>query len=104
MLIEKFNSKYSNLSNKQKNVLKEYINNINDTAKLKEFINENLTTAKKELNTLKSKINDKVIEIKLTEIISFIKPIPSKSTVKDDHIVSLLQYYQLIDEIKNTNE
>ena len=104
MLIEKFNNKYSNLSIKQKNVLKEYINNINDTAKLKEFINTNLTTAKKELNALKSKVSDKVTEIKLTEIISFIKPIPSKSTVKDDHIVSLLQYYQLIDEIKNINE
>lgn len=104
MLIEKFNSKYSNLSTRQKNVLKEYINNINDMAKLKEFINENLIAAKKELNTLKSKIEDKVVEIKLNEIINFIKPVPAKSTVKDDHIVSLLQYYQLIDELGKINE
>jgi hypothetical protein len=100
MLIEKFNNKYSVLNNRQKLVLKEYINKQSDPAQLKEFINSSLISVKNELNELKSKIDDKVTEIKLNEVISLINPIPSKSTVKDEHVISLLQYFQLTEEIK----
>lgn len=100
MIIEKFNSKYSNLSDKQKNVLKEYINNINDTAKLKTFVNANLEVIKEELVKAKPSISDKTVQIKLNEIINIIKPVSPKTSVKDDHLVSLLQYFELIKEIK----
>ena len=39
MLIEKFNSKYSTLSDRQKSVLKEFINNISKTEHQKVYIN-----------------------------------------------------------------
>jgi hypothetical protein len=39
ILVEKFNSQYSDLSEDQKSILKEYINNISDTKQLKEFLN-----------------------------------------------------------------
>jgi len=100
MLIEKFNSKYSNLSNKQKLVLKEFINNISNPEHLKLFINENLNKVKLELTSLVKQVDDKVIQIKLNEVITLIKPISNKSSVKDEHLVSLLQYQQLVDEIK----
>ena len=100
MLIEKFNSKYSNLSNKQKLVLKEFINNISNPEYLKTYINENLNKVKIELVDLVSNIDDKITQIKLNEVITLIKPISSKSSVKDDHLVTLLQYQQLIEEIK----
>ena len=100
MLIEKFNSKYSNLSNKQKLVLKEFINNISNPEYLKTYINENLNKVKIELVDLVSDIDDKITQIKLNEVITLIKPISSKSSVKDDHLVTLLQYQQLIEEIK----
>ena len=100
MIIEKFNNKYSDLSAKQKNVLKEYINNINDTAKLKTFVNANLEVIKEELIKLKETIADKTTEIKLNEVINLIQPVSAKSTVKDEHLVSLLQYFELIKEIK----
>ena len=103
MLIEKFNSKYSNLSDRQKSVLKEFINNISNPEHLKVYINENLNKVKTELVDLVSKIDDKTTEIKLNEVISLIKPISSKSAVKDDHLVTLLQYQQLAEEIKNVN-
>ena len=103
MLIEKFNSKYSNLSDRQKSVLKEFINNISNPEHLKVYINENLNKVKTELVDLVSKIDDKTTEIKLNEVITLIKPISNKASVKDDHLVALLQYQQLAEEIKKVN-
>jgi hypothetical protein len=103
MLIEKFNSKYANLSDKQKSVLKEFINNISNPEQLKIYINENLDKVKKELASLVKKVDDKTTEIKLNEVINLIKPISNKSSVKDDHLVTLLQYQQLAEEIKKIN-
>ena len=103
MLIEKFNNKYANLSNRQKSVLKEFINNISNPEYLKIYINENLDKIKKELTSLVKQVDDKTTEIKLNEVITLIKPISSKSSVKDDHLVALLQYQQLAEEIKKIN-
>lgn len=103
MLIEKFNTKYSNLSNRQKDVLKEFINNISNPEYLKSYINENLNKVKNELNVLIKKVDDKTTQIKLNEVISLIKPLPIKSSVKDEHLVTLLQYQQLAEEIKKIN-
>jgi hypothetical protein len=103
ILIEKFNNKYSNLSDRQKAVLKEFINNISNPEHLKTYINENLDKVKKELTSLINKVDDKTTEIKLNEVITLIKPISSKSSVKDDHLVTLLQYQQLAEEIKKAN-
>ena len=103
MLIEKFNTKYSTLSNKQKLVLKEFINNISNPEHLKKFINENLTKVKTDLVSLVKQIDHKTTEIKLNEVINLIKPISNKSSVKDEHLVTLLQYQQLAEEIKKVN-
>jgi len=37
----------------------------------------------------------------LIEVITLLKPIEKKSNVKDDNIVSLLQFHQLVNEIKS---
>ena len=103
MLIEKFNSKYSTLSERQKSVLKEFINNISNPEHLKVYINENLNKVKTELSDLVKQVDDKTTEIKLNEVITLIKPISNKSSVKDEHLVSLLQYQQLAEEIRNVN-
>lgn len=103
MLIEKFNSKYSTLSERQKSVLKEFINNISNPEHLKVYINENLNKVKTELSDLVKQVDDKTTEIKLNEVITLIKPISAKSSVKDEHLVALLQYQQLAEEIKRVN-
>jgi hypothetical protein len=103
MLIEKFNSKYSTLSDRQKSVLKEFINNISNPEHLKVYINENLNKVKTELSDLIKQVDDKTTEIKLNEVITLIKPISNKSSVKDEHLVALLQYQQLAEEIKRIN-
>lgn len=99
-LLERFNSKYSNLSDRQKLVLKEYINNISSTVKLREFVNDNFKVIKLELTKLNKTVTDQTTKIKINEVVNMVKPIEKTQNVKDENLVSLLQYYQLIDELK----
>ena len=100
MLLEKFNSKYSTLSDTQKNVLKEFINNITNTTKLRDFVNKNFTTITEELNQIIPTVTDKTTQIKLSEVVTLLKPLDKTQNVKDENIISLLQYHQLIEELK----
>lgn len=101
-LLEKFNKKYVTLNIQQKNILKEYINNISNTPRLKEFVNNSFDTLSKELNQLIPSVTDKTTQIKLSELLNLLKPLDKTQNVKDEHIVSLLQYHQLINELKAT--
>jgi len=100
MLLEKFNSKYATLSDRQKLTLKEFINNITNTTKLREFVNNNFKAITEEITTLIPTVADKTTQIKLVEVVNLLQPLDKTQSVKDENIVSLLQYYQLIDELK----
>jgi hypothetical protein len=101
ILVEKFNDKYGTLSSKQKGLLKEYIASISDTTTLKESLNKRLSSIKKELISLSKTVESPVISIKLNEVIKLISPIKENIGVKDETITSILQYYDLIDELKS---
>ena len=100
ILVEKFNNKYKDMSERQKEVLKEYITNVSDTKNLKEYLNSQLETIKNELTTLKESTKDPVVKIKLEEVLKFIKPIKENQSIKDEVITGILQYCDLIDELK----
>jgi hypothetical protein len=102
IMIEKFNEKYSNLLPEQRNVLKTYINNITNTVSLREFINQELNNIKDSLVSLQSFVQDKRTQIKLTELISIIRPLEKTESAKDDDILNILQFHELIHEIKST--
>ena len=102
MLIEKFNEKYANLLPEQRNVLKTYINNITNTVSLREFINKELDNIKNSLISLQPLVQDKRTQIKLTELVSIIKPLDKTESAKDEDILNILQFHELIHEIKST--
>ena len=102
ILVEKFNEKYSTLSREQRDLLKEYINNISDTKKLKTYLNTRLLEVKTEIIGFKETTKDKVLQIKLNEVLNFIKPIAVNESIKDEVLIGLMQYYQLISELKAT--
>lgn len=102
ILVEKFNNKYKDMSNRQKDILKEYINNVSDTQNLKEYLNTQLDTIKNELTELKESTQDQVVKIKLEEVLKFIKPIKENQSIKDETITGILQYCDLIDELKRS--
>jgi hypothetical protein len=100
MLIEKFNDKYSVFTPQQKVILKEYINNINDSVKLKKVVNDHFNYLKLTLNSFAGKIQDPVTKIKINESIKLIQPILKNENPKEEHLINLLQYYELLSEIK----
>jgi len=102
ILVEKFNDKYSGLSEDQRDLLKEYINSISDTKKLRTYLNTKLLEVKTEITGLKVTTKDRVLQIKLNEVLNFIKPMNPNESIKDEVLIGLMQYYQLISELKAT--
>ena len=103
VLLEKFNGKYASLNDNQKSVLKEFINSVDSTPKLKEFYNTKINEIKNELNTLAKKVTDKVVKIKLNEVNNMLLPLGKLSKVGNDDLVNLLQYYELLEELSKAN-
>ena len=101
LLVDKFNSKYKSLNENQKNLLKEYINNVSNTNSLKEFIDNEVVKIKKALKSLLPKVDDKITKIKLSEAIDYTDSATKGKVVQDKHVVALMRYYELIKEIKN---
>ena len=56
---------------------------------------------KTKLTTLSPKIADKAVQIKLDEVIKLLTPLSKSHKVNDDNLINLLQYYELLNEIKN---
>jgi len=103
ILMEKFNGKYDNLAKKQKLILKEYINSIDNAPRLKKFYTDKIHEIKTELIGLNKNTKNKVTKIKIAEVVSLIK-VPSKNyKLKDKDLVDLLQYCDLVDELETAN-
>ena len=103
VLLEKFNGKYDNLNTNQKEVLKELITSIDNTPRLKEFYNTKTSEIRSSLQSLNSKVKDKTTEIKINEVIKILPTIDQSSKIKDDDLINLLQYYDLIEELETIN-
>ena len=103
VLLEKFNGKYASLNDNQKSVLKEFINSVDSTPKLKDFYNNKVGEIKEELNKISKKVTDKAIQIKLNEVTNLLTPLGKISNVGNDDLVNLLQYYELLEELVKIN-
>jgi len=103
ILLEKFNSKYSDFSNSKKSVLKEFINSVDNTNKLKEFYNSKINEIKGELVTLNVKTKNQVTKIKINEVSTLLVKLDKNDKVNNDHIVNLLQYCDLLEELQQVN-
>ena len=102
LIVEKYNEAYVELSKDQKEILKEYINSVSDVKQLKEYLNRKIQEVKDQLRELVHTVEDKVVAIKLKEILSLAKPLTERQAIKDEHLVSLMQYYELLKELKAT--
>ena len=100
VLLEKFNNKYSGLQDNQKTLLKEYVNSVTNSPSLKSYINQEIKEVKRTITGYSKKVEDKAVVIKLNETKSMIKPLCKKSSVNDDNVINLLNYYELVNELK----
>ena len=76
-LLEKFNQKYTKLSGAQKNLLREYINNVSNTNSLKDTLKEIVKGLKQDL-----KLHSK--------------------NLKDEYVVQTMRYLELLKELKKS--
>ena len=101
ILLEKFNDKYKDLLPQQKNILKEFITSVNSQTRLRTLVNEELTNIKNEVSKLSTRVKDEVVKIKLDEVAKTIKTLSNKEKINDNHLVNLMQYYDLVNELKS---
>jgi hypothetical protein len=87
----------------QKTILKELINSIDNTPRLKEFYTLKSEEIKIELKKLNRKTKDPITKIKLNEVISMIKPLEKNHRVTDNDLVNLLQFCDLLTELEVAN-
>ena len=100
VLLEKFNDKYVNLNINQKNVLKEFINSVDNTTKLKEFYNNKVNEIKEHLLEMNSSVTNPAIQVKIKEVVNILPTLGKTDKAGDDQLINLLQYYQLIEELE----
>ena len=100
ILLEKFNSKYKDLLPEQKRILKEFITSVNSGTRLRNIVNKELDTLSSIVAELAAKVDNQVVKIKLDEVSKAIKPVSNKERINDNHLVKLMQYYELVNELK----
>ena len=105
-LLEKFNQKYTKLSGIQKNLLREYINNISNTNSLKDTLKQIVKELKQDLKTHSKNLKDKVVKIKMTEALKSINEFcglnDKSNIVKDEYVIQTMRYLELLKELKKS--
>lgn len=99
ILVEKFNTKYEELTTEQKNILRQYMGNVSNTNNFKEYMKEEAARIKSVLVKKTKLIQDISLKIKLTEVIGLLDQYKDLKTIDENHITSLLRYYTLINDI-----
>ena len=98
-LVEKFNTKYSNLSESQKVLLREYIENVSNTNNLKSLVQTEAVTLKRLFTKNMHRVKDKSLKIKLQEVAGLLDEYVDIKKVEENHISALLRYYSLIEDL-----
>lgn len=103
ILVDSFNKKYSNLNEKQKSLLKEYINSFTNSDNLISYFKTEIKSLIKDFKKINENVSDTVTKIKLTETVNQLNKITKISKVKDNHITSLMMCYELQKELNDVS-
>lgn len=99
ILVNKFNEKYGFLDENQKNTLRQFILNISNSNNLKAYIVNEVTSVELFINESIQHINDKILRIKLKELLKLTESLKDIKIPNDDHVVKLLKLQELKNEI-----
>ena len=99
LMVEKFNKKYNDFNESQKVLLREYIGNVSNTNNLKSLVQTEAVNIKNIFKQNMSKVKDKSLKIKLTEVVTLLDSYENMKNVEETHISALLRYYSLIDDL-----
>ena len=102
VLLEKFNEKYGKeLNDGQRLLLKKYISG--QTNKLTEHLNLEASNCRQKIDTFANKIDDKITAIKLNEVSNQLKRVEKARTSTDSYMTTMMNVYELIQELENVN-
>ena len=102
LLLEKFNEKYGkSLNDKQKSLLREYINSSGQS--VVKYMNKEASVGRKKIVQAANKIDDKITSIKLKEVANQLRKIEKSNRTNDKHITTMMNLYELIEECKHVN-
>ena len=104
LVVDKFNEKYSNLSAPQKRMLKEYINNVTNSVKLRKYVMLETKNLQKNISSLRATVPSKVIRIKLNEVTNLLNELNKKHLIQDKDVLTMLRYYELVNELKKLGD
>ena len=104
ILVDKFNQKYKTLNEAQKNLLKNYINNVSNTNSMRDFVDVEAEKLETELKVNLPKVTDQITKIKLTEAINQINNLTRGKLVNEKQVLTLMRYYELVKELKNVHK
>jgi hypothetical protein len=105
LLVDKFNTTYSNvLSESQKQLLNKYITHVNDTEALREYVQKIIPTIKKRLAEHSKHIDDKVVKIKVEKLSEMLCNVETIKKLKESHILNLMRYMDLVDELNEIHK
>lgn len=101
LMLESFNKKYSKLDESQKNLLREFINNVSNTSTFPSYIKNEAQKALNELVSESKGITDKVTKIKIAELAKLYKSGKILKETQEKQVSVLMLTYELLKEIKN---
>jgi hypothetical protein len=101
IFIDKFNQKYNSLNEKQKALLREYIVHSANPHLLFTYLQKDIPELQHALQRQSSKINNKVLQIKINEVAAQLNHIIKQKAIKDNHITAMLMAYQILSEIEH---
>ncbi len=104
ILLEKFNEKYKEFSPEQKQFLREFINLKDSAPVLKEFYNSKIKNLKQLIKELNKKTKDPATKIKVDGVVMLLNELNKKDKININILANLLQYYNLLNELKTTNK
>lgn len=101
LLVDSFNEKYKGLDDRQKVLLREFVNNVSNTNSLRQYVNAEVPRVRAELTELKAEVDNDVVRIKLDETVNQLDKITKGTLVKDNQIMALMYSYELVKELKS---
>lgn len=100
ILIERFNHKYHDLNIKQRTLLSKYINENVSREDFKNYVVLEVGSIVKELSSFQKKLTNEITKIKLSETLNLAQNIVTAKVVKEEHLNSMLKFYELIEVLK----
>ena len=84
-------------------MLNQYITNVNNTTALKEYVQTIIPTVKKHLSEHAKQITDQVTRIKVQKLSEMLCNVETMKRLKESHVLSLMRYMDLVDELKEAH-